>query len=103
MWYSANWDHPFFGIVDGMVSEFPVAEVTPDRNGRFTVEVPDFASDGVTKLYKGQANWSVAACSCGKGNDHVYVLGVSKESGQSPRDLAIEREYPSEIVFMRQP
>src|SRR6266404_1573182 len=59
--YMAYWDHPFFGIWDGPVSTFTSAEATPDQDGRFEVYVPDFASDRVTKFYKGQSEWWIMA------------------------------------------
>jgi hypothetical protein len=40
--YEADWDHEFFGIADGMVTTIHVATVTPDEDGRFEAEVPDF-------------------------------------------------------------
>ena len=40
--YLADWDHEFFGIMDGMVTTIHVATAIPDAMGRFDVEVPDF-------------------------------------------------------------
>jgi hypothetical protein len=40
--YQADWDHQFFGIMDGMVTTIHLAMVIPDEVGRFEVELPDF-------------------------------------------------------------
>jgi hypothetical protein len=42
--YQADWDHEFFGIADGMITSFQVATVSPEEDGRFEVELPDFLS-----------------------------------------------------------
>lgn len=49
--YEADWDHQFFGIMDGMVTRIHVATVIPDEDGRFDVELPDFFKQ--TDLGKG--------------------------------------------------
>jgi hypothetical protein len=49
--YLADWDHAFFGIADGMVTTIRLATVTPDEDGQFDVELPDFFKQ--TNLGKG--------------------------------------------------
>ena len=70
--YLAFWSHSFFGISDGPILSFPIAEVAPDQDGRFDVDLPDFANDAVTKSYKGQAEWSVTAWKTGA-NDQYWL------------------------------
>ena len=43
--YMAYWAHGFYGITDGMVTEFRVASVSPDSNGVFQVQLPHLTSD----------------------------------------------------------
>ena len=43
--YMAYWAHGFFGITDGIVTEFRFATVSPDSNGAFQVELPYFTAD----------------------------------------------------------
>ena len=43
--YMAYWAHGFFGIADGMVTEFRVATVVPNASGAFQVELPYFSVD----------------------------------------------------------
>ncbi len=40
--YLAEWDHPFFNIGDGMVTQINLGSVRPDASGRFEINVPDF-------------------------------------------------------------
>jgi hypothetical protein len=99
--YRAHWSHTFFGILDAPVLSLAIAEVVPGRDGRFAIEVPDFANDGVTNSYKGQADWSVTAWKTGT-NDQ-YWLNTDKQASRLPGTLAIEREYPKELQFVAQP
>jgi hypothetical protein len=43
--YMAYWAHGFYGITDGIVTEFQLATVSPDSNGRFQVDLPYFSAD----------------------------------------------------------
>ena len=40
--YLAEWDHDFFGFVDGMVTSIPLGTAVPDPSGQFEISVPDF-------------------------------------------------------------
>jgi hypothetical protein len=99
--YMANWSQTFFGILDGAVWPLPIAEVVPDPDGRFTVEVPDFANDAVTNSYKGQADWSITAWR--RGTNDQYWLNTESQQARTPGTLPIEREYPEELQFMAKP
>jgi hypothetical protein len=78
-----------------------IAEVVPGPDGRFAIEVPDFANDRVTNSYEGQADWSVTAWKTGT-NDQ-YWLNTDKQANRLPGTLAIDREYPEELQFLAQP
>lgn len=43
--YLANWSHAFFGILDGATLSLPIGEVTPEPDGSFAIDVPDFAGE----------------------------------------------------------
>ena len=98
--YLAYWSHAFFGIGDGPVLSIAIAEVVPDHDGRFAVEVPDFANDGVTKSYKDQTEWSITAWKTGT-NDQ-YWLNLDVPDSKIPGALAIRREYPKRLQFIAQ-
>jgi hypothetical protein len=99
--YLAFWSHGFFGIMDGPVLLLPIAEVAPDQDGRFDVDLPDFANDAVTESYKGQAEWSVTAWKTGA-NDQ-YWLNVDGRESTGHGDLAIQHEYPPRNQFTVRP
>lgn len=96
--YMANWSHIFFGISDGAVLSFPIAEIVPDADGKFAVAVPDFANDAVANSYKRQADWLITAWRTGT-NDQ-YWLNTDDQQQKSPGRLAIERQYPKELRFV---
>jgi hypothetical protein len=43
--YMAYWAHEFFGITDGFVTQLELAKVSPDMNGMFQFDLPDFTAD----------------------------------------------------------
>jgi hypothetical protein len=96
--YIAHWSHAFFGIADGPVLSLAIAEVVPDRDGKFAVEVPDFANDDLTKSYKGQAEWSITGWKTGT-NDQYWLNSYPQDS-KIPGALAIQGEYPQRLQFI---
>jgi hypothetical protein len=44
----AFWDHKFFGIGDGAVTDLLVAKAPLNADGRFQISIPDFSRDSVT-------------------------------------------------------
>lgn len=96
--YMASWSLTFFGASDGPVLLLPIAETVPDVDGRFAIEVPDFANDAVTNSYRRQAEWLITAW--GQGANGRYWLNTDNEQPVSPGRLAIEREYPKELRFL---
>lgn len=57
VFYMANWSHGFFGIADGMVTEFRLATVSPDANGVFQVDLPYFTADTADSSSQARANF----------------------------------------------
>lgn len=43
--YLAHWAHSFYGLTDGLVTEFRLAPVSPDTNGMFQIDLPYFSAD----------------------------------------------------------
>lgn len=101
--YVADWSDSFFGTLDGMDLSLPIAEIVPDAQGRFAIEVPDFASDRVTELYRGQAGWSMTASRTGMRPDVRCVLRTAGQRTNGPGAFDIQREYPKELRFMATP
>ena len=96
--YVAAWSHAYFGFRDGNVLTIPIAEAMTDQDGRFAIDVPDFANDGVTNSYKGKAEWAFIALKPGASDR--YWLNPEDNHAASPRGLAFEPKYPAEVRFV---
>lgn len=95
--YVADWDHRFFGIMDGMVQQFRIGTARLNSGGRFQVEIPDFSKDAMTTQ---------------KQDAYLEVLVIA-HSGENPVErvvpppafqynglgLKISSRYDSEISF----
>ena len=46
--YIAFWNHRFFGILDGPVTDFLVAKAPLQSGARFEINIPDFSKDPIT-------------------------------------------------------
>jgi hypothetical protein len=84
--YLANWDHGFFGIGDGPVTDLFLAKVPLDTSGRFTAKIPDFSQDPVTKQ---------------KQSASLKLIVVDSNSGnlRASTYLKVQPRYDSEIRF----
>ncbi len=98
--YLAFWSHEFFGIVDGAVAEFQLATVTPDANGMFQVDLPQFSADteppssqrraSLRFMLRDSKTWNVIA------SDLVPELPEFRSEDHS---LRIQSYYPSGLKF----
>jgi hypothetical protein len=87
--YIAFWASRFFGIADGPVIEFQVATTTPDLDGNFRVDIPDFSADNKDSTYPGGASLG-------------FTLRDSKTLNLIALNLSPERtEYQSETQGLR--
>ena len=55
--YMAYWAHAFYGIADGIVTEFGLATVSPDANGMFQVDLPYFSADAAAPSSQRRASF----------------------------------------------
>lgn len=104
--YSGGWSHRFFGIADGPTLMIQVAEAAVDREGRFSIELPDFASDTVARSYGQMSAWWVSATDAGKSSGYrlkVDDARVAQGSPYGPGSLPVLRKYPEGILFAAEP
>ena len=92
--YIALWSHQFFGIFDGPVVTVPVGTALPDSDGRFEVQLPDYArqnglGDGVFQFVLRQA----------AGRDTSITLRPKLEVHEMD-GLKVRSSYPSTIPFL---
>lgn len=95
--YLAFWAHGFFGIVDGMVTEIPVATAVPDADGFFQVQLPDFGIDPIASrpdrdgafhlLLREAETWNIVA--------DLEPPGFMTARGE----LRIRSSYPQGLTF----
>lgn len=96
--YMAPWIHTYFGINDGSVVTFPLVEVVPGPDGKFAVEVPDFANDELMKSFPGQAECSIT--NWRTGTNDLYWLDADAPHSRMPGSLAFQGHYPEGIKFI---
>jgi hypothetical protein len=98
--YFAFWAHEFFGIADGLVAEFRLVAVTPDANGMFQVDLPQFVADterpssqrraSLRFMLRDSKTWNVIA------SDLVPELPEFRLEDHS---LRMQSYYPSGLKF----
>lgn len=102
--YMAYWAHEFYGIADGMVTEFRLATLRPDANGVFQVDLPYFSADaegssprrsaGFRLLLRDAKTWNLIAA-----NLEPQLPELRVET----RNLPIRSHYPAGLRFANDP
>jgi len=92
--YVALWSHQFFGIADGPIVTIPVGTAMPDSEGRFEVQLPDYArqsglGDGVFQFVLRQ----------GSDRETSITLSPALEVGKMD-GLKVCSSYPFLIQFL---
>ncbi len=96
--YMAYWAHEFYGISDGAVITFEVANASPDASGAFSVDLPSFNDDmrasrqqgGFRLILRDAKTWNPIALNLEPGR-HEFQL----EQG----GLRIQSHYPNSLKF----
>lgn len=98
--YMADWAHEFFGIMDGRVTEFQVAAVSPDSRGAFQVELPCFSADSADTSHQQRASFSFALRDSKSWNPIAYNLEPQQTDLRTEsHSLAIRSHYPNGLKF----
>jgi len=95
--YVGSWNGRFLGFGDGPSLTIHIADAVPHPDGRFAVEVPDFAKDTITKSHREEAYWRITAS--GTGPNESYCLKPDRPASTLPCTLAFEPEYSGELQF----
>lgn len=101
--YRAFWAHHFFGIADGMVTEFRVATVDPEKDGTFRVELPYFKEDSALSSEDPEsastlkADLSLRLDDPETGNRIAGLIPVIREFRSALDGLRIRATYPGEL------
>jgi hypothetical protein len=102
--YMAYWAHAFFGIVDGLVTEFQLAIVSPDKNGRFQVEIPDFRTHTPISSPRAGADLRLMLRDSKTWN-HIasHLKPELSEFRSEYGGLKIQSSYPATLKFVADP
>jgi hypothetical protein len=102
--YMAYWAHGFFGIADGIVTEFRLATVSPDSNGVFQVQLPYFSSDVAASSPKERASFRLMLRDSKTWNPLASELESELSDLQlKGRGLSIRSHYPDGLKFTSGP
>ena len=98
--YMAYWAHAFFGIADGMVTEFRLATVSPDANGTFQVELPYFSADAAASSSQRRASFWLMLRDSKTWNHIASNLEPEvPELRLEEHSLRIQSQYPDGLKF----
>jgi len=84
--YLAEWEHEFFGILDGLVSSFAVASTPLASDGSFTLTLPDLLHDPIVGARKDRGSFTL----------HVRETKGWNLVGSTTLELAAE--YPRDLM-----
>lgn len=99
--YEAFWGNRFFGIMDGPVTQFELAPVRPDAEGRFQVNLPYFAVD--SSGAESQASFSLILEDRDTGDLIVFLEPELTDFITESHDLKICPSYPGGLRFKASP
>ena len=95
--YLQEWQCAYFGLPDCMVDASTVTSGYLDKNGRFAVDLPDFASDPIIASLGDPGSFRFFLCDKKSGNIR-YAL--QPENGRkSFYDIRVASSYPTEQIF----
>lgn len=98
--YMAYWAHGFYGIADGIVTEFLLATVSPDANGMFQVDLPYFGVDAAASSSQGRASFRLMLCDSKTWNHIASNLEPDMPELLDERHrLLIRSHYPDGLKF----
>ena len=98
--YMAFWANTFFGIKDGMVPDFQLVTATPDADGHFLVDIPDFSADKTASSYQEDAGLSFRLRDSKTGNNITFDLKPERpEFRTETQQLKVLPSYEGGMKF----
>ena len=102
--YMAYWAHGFYGISDGLVTEFHLATVSPDANGMFQVDLPYFSADAEASSPQQRASFRLMLRDSKTWNHIAPNLEPEKQELRlQEHGLRIRSHYPDDLLFTAEP
>ena len=99
--YYAWWECEFFGLPDCVMGPIEVGRAGLDPEGRFSMELPDFANDPTVALFSRPGEFAFRILDTATGNP-LFSLRLQDEPGAMGR-LAVSPVYADELVFSAEP
>jgi hypothetical protein len=97
--YQAFWAHSFFGILDGFVTTFDVAKISPSRDGTFRVEIPNFRDADQFSKDESAASLNLLLRDAKTWNHLATNLVPKQEDLRAGFGLKIVSSYPDNVEF----
>jgi hypothetical protein len=97
--YLAHWACGFFGFMDCMVPEIEVGIATPDADGTFEIELPDFAADPIASGPEGGAEFQLVLREVKPWNLVAFLAPETETLQTLDHGLKIVPSYPQDLVF----
>ena len=91
--YDALWEHSLFGVIDGFILPFRLGQAPIAKDGRFSIEIPDF-SKGPATLEMKDATLRASL---------IERTTLNRPGSLMPQAVKIAASYADEIVFTRRP
>ena len=102
--YMAYWAHGFYGISDGLVTEFHLATISPDANGMFQVDLPYFSADVEASSPQQRASFRLMLRDSKTWNHIAPNLEPEKQELRlQEHGLRIRSHYPDDLLFTAEP
>ena len=98
--YLARWKCEYFGLSDCLLAPMPIASARLERDGRFKVNLPDFARDPTIASYKKKGNFSFRLER--KKNNQLFWLKLNDDS-KIPDEVPAASIYLTEQFFVIRP
>ena len=96
--YLAEWACGFFGFADCMIPQIELGTITPDRDGGFEIELPDFSADPISSAAEGGAHIQIVLQEV-RGNLTAFLMPEDVSLRTWDRGLKIVSSYPQNLAF----
>lgn len=98
--YMAEWACGFFGLVDCMVPQVSLGTASPDAQGIFEIDVPDFSADPISSDSTRGAEFQLVLREVKTWNLIAFLEPESETLRTPSRALKIVPSYPPNLAFL---
>jgi hypothetical protein len=99
--YSPSWLCEFYNLADCGFAPLPISSTTLDKEGRFSVVLPDFAHDQTVSSFKEHGSFEFTIWNMSGGKILFRLKPKYEEYGKI--GVAVTDKYPDQIIFELEP